>query len=58
MRQDSALRLLAQFPFDVLRQGTFVLLAGFREERLEVLGNDLVQRRSRGLVPLVAFGRG
>ena len=32
-------------------------LAGFCEKRLEVLGDDLVERRGFGLVPLVLFGR-
>ena len=31
--------------------------AGFCEKRLQVLGDDLVERRGFGFVPLVAFGR-
>ena len=58
MRQDAALQILAQLSLDVLRQGTLVFLAGFSEERLEMLGDDLVERRGLGLVPLVALGLG
>src|SRR5450432_3454018 len=57
MRQDPALQVLAQLALDVLRQGTLVRLAGFCEKRLEVRGDDLVERRGFGFVPLVAFGR-
>src|SRR5450755_4037077 len=57
MRQDPALQVLAQLALDVSRQGTLVRLAGFCEKRLEVLGDDLVQRRRLGLVSLVALGR-
>src|SRR5450432_1599736 len=57
MRQDPALQVLAQLALDVLRQGTLVLLPGFCEKRLEVLGDDLVQRRGLGFVLLVAFAR-
>jgi len=57
VRQDPALQVLAQLALDVLRQGTLVRLAGFCEKRLEVLSDNLVERRGLGLVPLVAFGR-
>ena len=43
---------------DVLRQGALVLLPGFCEKRLKVLGDDPVERRGFGFVPLVVFGRG
>src|SRR5450432_8411 len=58
VRQDPALQVLAQLALDVLRQGTLVLLSGFCERRLKVLGDDLVELRGLGFVPLVAFGRG
>src|SRR5450755_4498366 len=58
VRQDPALQVLAQLALDVLRQGTLVRLARFCEKRLKVLSDDLVEWRSLGLVPLVAFGRG
>src|SRR5450432_4290831 len=58
VRQDPALQVLAQLALDVLRQGTLVRLVRFCEKRLEVLSDNLVEWRSLGLVPLVAFGRG
>jgi hypothetical protein len=57
VRQDPTLQVLAQLALDVSRQGTLVRLAGFCEKRLEVLSDNLVERRGLGLVPLVAFGR-
>jgi len=58
VRQDPTLQVLAQLALDVSRQGTLVRLAGFCEKRFEVLSDNLVEWRSLGLVPLVAFERG
>jgi len=58
VRQDPALRIVAQLALDVARQFALVRLTGFREKRLEVPRNELVVPRGLELVPLVAFGGG
>jgi hypothetical protein len=56
MRQDPAAQVRTEFALHVRGEGPVVLLAGFGEERLEVLGDQLVEQRLFGLVALVYTG--